>query len=203
METKNKWQLMLIKYCLDIYWYLNFIFTGITLFTLLKGASFRVNHLFAVPVQFMGTTLERYYPTYTVNGASITMQAHTGAMLVTTPNPFAEVPMILNFIIHSLLFIAILYNLRKLFGTFYRNESFQYENITRLKKIALYTALFSPLYLINCVINYMVLRSFTQKFSIDWRMPILNYLGIAAIIYITAEIFQYGFELKKENEEFI
>jgi len=201
MKLKNKWLLNTLKIGLDVAWYLNFITAAITLYQLVKSILFRNDYIFALPVR-LATTLERYYPTYLINGDSVTMQAHEGSLIVTTPNPFFQILSILSFVFYRVLFIAILYQLRKVFTTFYRNEPFQYQNIARLKTAALYIALYFPLLLIDTLVDHYLLKSYTTKFSLAWHFP-YAYLGVAAIVYVTAEILRYGFELKKENEEFI
>jgi len=202
MELKNKWLLVLIKFGLDIAWYLNFLLSAITLFLLTKAACSGSNyHIYAIPVR-LGTTLERYYPTYIVNGDSITMQAHEGSFIISTPGLLGPISGIVSFILYRLLFIAILFNLRKVFSTFYHNEAFQYPNIARLKIAALYIALYFPLNLIHTLVDYFVLKSYTNKFYLSWHLE-YGYLAIAAIVYVTAEILRYGFELKKENEAFV
>jgi uncharacterized BrkB/YihY/UPF0761 family membrane protein len=130
------------------------------------------------------------------------MQAHEGSFIISTQSLLGPISGIVSFILYRVLFIAVLFNLRKVFSTFYHNEAFQYPNITRLKLAALYIALFFLLHLIYTLTDYLVLKNYTNKFPLSWHLQ-YGYLGIAAIVYVAAEILRYGFEFKKENEEFV
>ncbi|MEO8885288.1 MAG: DUF2975 domain-containing protein, partial [Mucilaginibacter sp.] len=124
--------------------------------------------------------------------------------VIDKPNAFGEIPNLLSFIISRFLIIAILYNMRKIFSTFYRNEPFDYKNVTRIKIIALYLALIPAMQLIDNLIDYshFINYQLASKFLFRWKFSILSII-IPAIVYMVAEIFKYGFELKKENEEFV
>lgn len=211
MKFKNKGVLFCIKLGLDIVWYTYLIACGVMLFTSVKHAFSGGWHEFNIPVQ-LSETLERYYPTISINNSDVSVQANSGLVMVMNQNQLVEVPEIIRMVLNSLLVIAILYNLRNVFSAIYRKEPFLFENITRLKVTALYIALFFPLelsyntvyYLVLKNYNYLALKSYHKihQFHVPWRFPI-QYLEVAAIVYIMAEILRYGLELKKENEEFV
>lgn len=204
MGVKRNWLLVITKIIIDIA--LCFVIIGsiTTLYTFIKQAQNPYHHHLSIPVHFKGATLERYYPTHQVKDGEITMQAHYGSAMVDTTNPFAEMPMILAYAVNQLLVIAILYNLRKIFLTFYHSEPFDYKNITRIKIIAFYLSLIWVKNIIYSLImhSYFIDYQLASKFLWRWDFNIRG-IVIAAIVYIVAEVFKYGFELKKENEEFV
>ncbi|MGY3212638.1 hypothetical protein [Mucilaginibacter sp. HD30] len=118
MKIKRNLLLVVTKVVIDIGWYLNIIGTLVMLFILIRGALGPHHHLF-IPVEFKGATLERYFPTHHVNDADITMQAHRGSAIIDTTSPLAEIPMLVSFVLYRAILAAILYNLRKIFNTFY------------------------------------------------------------------------------------
>jgi len=204
MEVKSKWLLVVLKWCLFIAWWGNFIQAAWQLYILAKVAVTNQHYGWGIPIKLPSHSMEHYYPSFYVGDTMISVSMHAASLSIITPNIIAIIVPIVMLILSKGLLIAILYNLRKIFNTFYNNEPFQYENIIRIKKIALYVGLNIPIYCILGIVQYIVLRSYTQKFSmVWWNFPITTYLEIATIIYITAEIIRYGLELKKENEEFI
>jgi hypothetical protein len=203
MERNKKLLFIVVYYGLIIFFWLNILSTFVTLLTLIRQACVSDSHMFSVPVTLHLGTIEHYYPTYVQNGASIHVSAHSGYLDILTDNPLADLKSILSFTFSRLLIIGIIYNLWKMFGTFYRNEPFQYENIKLLKRIALYIVLLPVLSIIDTIIDYIILRTYNNKLSLNWNLHVENMLCVAAIVYIIAEVLKYGFELKKENEEFI
>lgn len=211
MKVKNKGLLFSIKIGLDIVWYIYLIACVLMLFISVKHALREGWHEFNIPVQ-LSETLERYYPKMSINNSDVSVQANRGSVMIMNQNRLVEVPGIIWVVLQSVLVIAILSNLRKVFGAIYRKEPFLHENIIRLKITALYIALFFPLelcynavyYLALKNYNYLVLLSYHKihQFHVLWRIPI-QYLAVASIVYIMAEILRYGLELKKENEEFV
>jgi len=211
MKVKNKALLSCINIGLAIVWYSCLLSSAFLLFTFAKHACTSAYHEFTIPV-YLSSTLERYYPEIIVRGSNVSVHANSGIVVISNQNPLMEVPQIIFTLLRSLLTIGILYNLRKVFGTIYRQEPFQYKNIRRLKVTALYISLFFVLDLIWTATNYLVLKNYNylvlksyhriEKFHTSWHFS-KGYLEVAAIIYIMAEIFNYGLELKRENEEFV
>lgn len=211
METKNRTLLLCIKIGLDIVWYTCLLASAYMLFTSVKHVYTSAWHEVNIPVK-LSSTMERYYPSISINGSDIAIHATSGSIMISNQNPLTEIPQILAVILDSLLTIAIIYNIRKVFSTIYRNEPFSNKNIHRLRMTSLYLALFFLLDVIYTVAyffilkdyNYLVLKSYhrIEKFQIPWHFP-KGYLEVAAIVYIMAEILNYGLVLKRENEEFV
>jgi hypothetical protein len=106
----------------------------------------------------------------------------------------------------EVLMISIIYNLRKVFSSIKENVPFKEENIKRLKIIALCFTLFTPLSILLSIASYQILAAnipgYHQQFQIIWQDSFSGlWIGIA--IYVTTYVFKIGFELQKENGEFI
>ena len=202
MEVKRNWLLVITKVVIDIALCFVIISSVITFFNLTK--SFKgIDYSISIPV-VMSNTLERYYPTHEVKDGRITMNAHFGTARVDTYNPYPELLTIIAYVLTQLLVIAILYNLRKIFLKFYHHQPFDYKNITRIKIIALYLSLLWVKHIIYSLITYSYFINYELASKFRWRWDFnIRGIVIAAIGYIVAEVFKYGFELKKENEEFV
>ncbi len=83
---------------------------------------------------------------------------------------------------------------------------FTFENVVALKRTALCVALIWPLGLVIQVIAQIIIRnSIPSPAILAIKEPAFSsqVILIAAILYIIAEVFNAGLELKKENEEFV
>lgn len=82
---------------------------------------------------------------------------------------------------------------------------FQYDNIRRLKIIALCFALLTPVHILVGLCTAFILHTQVKDFSLlnmVWTEN-LSDLIMGAVIYVMADVFNYGFSLQKENEEFV
>ena len=76
----------------------------------------------------------------------------------------------------------------------------------RLKITALCIVLFIPVNILLDVLNYSLLSQQIAGFHTDFKITDtgnLIYIILGIAIYVMADVFSYGFELKKENEEFV
>ncbi len=202
MGVKRNWLLVITKVVIDIALCIVVINSVKTFFVFTKGFH-GIDYSISIPVR-MANTLERYYPTHEVKDGRITMNAHFGTARVLTYNPFPQFLMIVGFVLNQLLVIAILYNLRKIFRMFYHHQPFDYKNVTSIKIIALYLSLIWIKDIIFNLITYSYYLKYELAYKFGWRWDFkIRGIVIAAIVYIVAEIFKYGFELKRENEEFV
>lgn len=112
----------------------------------------------------------------------------------------------LGFFISGALLIMLLYNLRKIMNSLKRGEPFTKENICRLKKIALYATLFTPLSILNYLGNLYTLKKYIPNLPEGyWLVGNISFIGliIGIILFILADIFRYGLEIYEENKEFV
>jgi hypothetical protein len=103
------------------------------------------------------------------------------------------------------LFFLIIFHLRKLFRSLYQGEVFTRENANSLKLAGLFIMLILPVQLIVYGLEIFFIRSnfkgikwFSVEPGFDYKPLIIGFT-----LYILAEIFDYGLQLKKENEEFV
>jgi len=221
MKIKNKALLFCIKIGLDVVWYTHLVASVFMLLLFVKYAYSGSWPMFSMPLR-LAIIQEGYSPAIFTNGLTnvgsdvFSMHPANPLIMAIYQNPVIKISLIMRTAIRSVLILAVIYNLRKVFGTIYRNEPFQYKNITRLKMTALYIAL--PI-LLNVVYsgvyqlvynmlkkdNYLRAYNYGYKFKVSWLswQSTIGYLEVAAIVYIMAEILNYGLELKRENEEFV
>jgi uncharacterized BrkB/YihY/UPF0761 family membrane protein len=101
--------------------------------------------------------------------------------------------------------MSIIYHLRKFFITINQNAPFTYENVHRLKITALCFALTTVLSILLGISTAVILKTNVKEINLMnmvWEQSFTG-LILGAMLYILADIFKYGFELKKEIGEFI
>ncbi|MEJ6979123.1 DUF2975 domain-containing protein [Pedobacter sp. P351] len=206
METNSKKLIRIIKAVLDLAWYGNFILAAIALCTLLYVFTFE---------QYSDCTLQVNIPQYTVQSKVKVISDHVKDVNLIADNASLKMKMRNTpFVIGSSLFLlclieflifSIIYHLRKLFSSLDKGNPFTYENVKTLKISALFIALIIPVQaLVFLLANFLVRFNISSvhKLSLDADLD-FKAIVIAAILYIVAEIFNSGLELKKENEEFV
>lgn len=207
MKTNSKWLLNLVNGILTIAWYLNMLLCAIA---------------------FLSLTITFITKDYTNNDALVKYRSDPGISnlqaatnLVKTITIQSDQSLIkmdvritlwliisaymLVIMFEALVFIT-LYNLRKIFGAIKQQQPFHYDNVRRLKITALCLALFTPLNILYGILKYAMLtqqvQGFSGRFMMVWSDSFIGVI-LGAVIYIMADIFSYGFELKKEVEEFV
>lgn len=203
MKAKNETLLLIIKIGLDIVWYCSLLISAGALCYLITyafSASPNPVNLYRLQILQQVSTSDYANP----------------LIRAVYQNPVIKIAQIVRLAGNLFLILAVIYNLRKVFGTVYRKEPFQYQNITRLKMTALFIVLPLPLNLVYNVIYRLGYSKLKDDINlkayhhgdnfrvshVSWQSSI-QYLAFAAIVYIMAEILNYGLELKRENEEFI
>lgn len=203
MKNKNNLLLVSIKYGLEVIWYVSLVAISITTVKFLTQLVRSSKYDYTIPIILPVSTMERYYPSFSTNGSDISIHAHSGSLSISTSNPIGEISSIITFLIFKILFLAIIYNFRNVIKSSLNKQTFNDENIKRMKWTAFLIFLFAPFDLIQSLIRYFILRSYTQKFAFDWSIDILSIFMLSGFVYIAAEIIRHGFEIKKENEEFV
>lgn len=203
MKNNQGRVLVFVRYGLDFCWYiglLSVLLTSFKLFSQLFNTSW---YHYSIPVNLPISTIERYYPTFSANGSDISISVHSGSFIVSTTNPLGEISTFITFLISSAIILAVIYNFRKVIKSILNSHTFVNDNIKRIKWTSLLILIFLPIHIIQSTINYFYLKSYTQRFSLNWSGNIMGILMLSGLLYIFAEILRFGFEIKKENEEFV
>ena len=204
MKSNSKKLIRIIKIGLDVTWYGNFVLAAIA-FGLLShdfltkpfvNSSSEVTirkHVISVPVSVTNET----------KGALLTtVDAHLSYK--TKVNSKLVAASIFFFLAIEGFILLTIYHLRKVFKSLNQHQPFSPQVVKSLKVVSLVIALISPFDIMMDMysavqIGYHFADQHFSK-SVDWNFePIIT----GAILYIMAEIFNHGLELKKENEEFV
>lgn len=206
METNSKKLIRVIKTGLDIAWYGNFILAAFALCMLIFVFASDAYSDFDVQVEIPQYTMMNTVKVTSDQVKDVNLITNNASLKMKMKNtPFViSSSLILLFVIEFIIF-SILYNLRELFSSLNKGNPFTYENVKTLKRSALFIALILPVQAIMFLLgNYIVESNISSihRLSVDADFD-FKAIAIAAILYIVAEIFNSGLELKKEIEEFI
>jgi hypothetical protein len=206
MKTNSKRLIYILKMCIDFLWYANILVATVALGMLSYG--FITNNFleWSTLVHFPQHTVINEIELITDNVKDVLLKTSEATLTLQLKNSLFN--MITSFFVYfafEIILFSILFNLRKLFLSLDNGLSFTANNVISLKRIALFISLIFPLNLIWYLIDLYVLNSNISKIHNLSVQPDLDFevLIIAAILYIVAEIFNNGLELKKENEEFV
>ncbi|HEY0054142.1 MAG TPA: DUF2975 domain-containing protein [Pedobacter sp.] len=205
MKSNSRKLIKVLKVGLDIAWYLNFIFAAIGLIVLVYVFTTREYSEMSMQVQIPTQELNKVASsTDIIKDVILTTKEATLKMQMKNTLWHIVSSLVLFFLI-ELLAITIIYNLRKLFSGLNKGYPFTYENVVILRRTAICVALIWPLGLIiqliaGIIIGISISSTYPIKVGESFDFKILL---IAAILYIMAEVFNSGLELKKENEEFV
>jgi len=195
MKT-NSLVLRLVRVFTEVAWYLNFLFFAIIL-------AF-ITFFFFSSNQFSTSIAAQYrIPPQPVGGVKIS-EIMVNASLKLTPLMIVTTYFFL-FLFEGLV-AGTLYHLRKVFKAIRQLQPFSADNIKSLKTIALIFALATPVKIVYGLIIYSVVShrvpDFHNKYMMVWHEDFIG-LTLGAVIYIIADTFNYGLQLKKETEEFV
>jgi hypothetical protein len=101
--------------------------------------------------------------------------------------------------------MSIIYQLRKFFDTVHQHTPFVYDNIRRLKITAICFASLTVLNILLGISSAIILKSNVKDMNLMnmvWHDSLIGFI-LGAVIYIIADVFKQGFNLQKENEEFV
>jgi hypothetical protein len=214
MKTKSNWLLQTVRIIFTIVWYLNFllILIGFTMLTLkplnwkFGTGNFNDFSDLSTPVKYVAHSPVINMDAVTPNATQITLQPDQYLLKLKLKTNWGNVAISYFFFIAlEVLIMTIIYQLRKFFDTIKQNAPFKHENIRRLKITALCFALLTPLNVLLGITTAMTLNEQVKNagaIHIVWSESFIG-LILGAVIYIMADIFSYGFNLQKENEEFV
>jgi hypothetical protein len=105
----------------------------------------------------------------------------------------------------EVLVMTIIYQLRKFFDSIQKHAPFKHDNVQRLRITALCFVLLTPLHILLGISTAMTLKEHVKDFNLMNVVWTESFTGLilGAVIYIMADVFKYGFELQKENGEFV
>ncbi|MDB5004047.1 MAG: hypothetical protein JWQ34_2272 [Mucilaginibacter sp.] len=206
MKTNSNWLLKTIRVLLNIIWVLNFVFIALALtlvtFKFCTSDFSEINN----PVKYTSHTEIIKMTALTPTAKDITITNDQGILRMKLKNTFSTITIAYFFFMaFEVLVTTIIYQLRKFFDTIKDSTPFQYDNIRRLKIIALCFALLTPVHILVGLCTAFILHTQIKDFSLLNMVWTENLRGLimGAVIYVMADVFNYGFSLQKENEEFV
>ncbi|MBK0378815.1 DUF2975 domain-containing protein [Mucilaginibacter segetis] len=205
MKTTS-WLLTTIRILLNVIWYVNIIL-AIIAFSMLTWkvctSDFtEFSHPVKYPLEAETIKLESLTP-YSDN---ITLQPDQAILRMHLQNTFWNITTAYFFFFaFETLVMCIIYQLRKFFETIKQSMPFTYDNVRRLKITALCFASFTVLNILLGISIAIILKTSVKDMNMMnmvWEQSFTG-LILGAVIYIMADVFKYGFELQKENGEFV
>ncbi|MEN0053474.1 MAG: DUF2975 domain-containing protein [Mucilaginibacter sp.] len=204
MKNNSKWLLNTFKVILSILWYANIVLIVIA-FSMLTWKFITSNTIdLSIPVKYpLKAEIIKLAPV-APNIGPITFKSDQGLLNMKVKNTVGQMAMAYFFLISlEILVMTILYQLRKLLESIKQNLPFKYDNVRRLRITALCFASLTPLNILQGLSTSMLLRAYVKDYGqMVWSESFIG-LILGIVIYIMADIFKYGFELQKENGEFV
>ncbi|MEO7212456.1 DUF2975 domain-containing protein [Mucilaginibacter sp.] len=205
MKTTS-WLLTTIRVILNVFWYGNIILAVFAFCMLTWKISTSSYTEFSNPVKYPLITKSTPLKTLTPDVSNITLTPDQATVKMHLTNNFSHVASAYFFLFaFETLVMSIIYQLRKFFNTIKQNAPFTYENVRRLKITALCFALTTLLSVLLGVSTAVILKTSVKDMNLMnmvWEQSFTG-LILGAMLYILADIFKYGFELKKEIGEFV
>lgn len=204
MKTNSKWLLNTVRVILSILWYVNIVLIIIA-FSLLTWKFITADAVdFSTPVKYpTHPEVIKLVPLIPDTGP-VTVQSDQGMLKMQVRNTVGQIVTAYFFLIlFEVLVMIIIYQLRKFFESIKQDMPFKYDNIKRLRIAALCFASLTLLHILQGISTSILLRSYVKDYGqMVWSESFTG-LILGAVIYIMADIFRYGFELQKENGEFV
>lgn len=206
MKTNSNKLLRAITIILNIIWVLNFVLIAVafTFLTIKFCTSDFVE--FDNPVKYTSHNEVIKLTALTSDVKDITVTNDQGILKMKLKNTFINVfSAYFFFITLEVLVTIIIYQLRKFFATLDNNTPFRYDNIKRLRLIALCFALLTALHILLGLDTAYILHNQVKDFKLMNMVWTESFIGLmlGAVIYVMADVFSYGFALQKENGEFV
>ena len=207
MEPKVKPNLLLIvvKYGLDVVWYLSIVFTIIAVIFIIGKLNDPPSD-FLINVEYHGELQEQY----TSISESITNVKFTpthGKLYIKGGEFLFQKTIwiyIFSLMMFALYFIFIFY-LRKIFSSFLRQSPFCMENVKRIRMLAHCFVVFNLMLLAwekYFIYQITTLSNYPSYYSVSIPED-CKYIFIAITIYVLADVFKYGFQIQEENNKFV
>lgn len=205
MKTTS-WLLKTVRVILTIFWYGNMVLAVFAFCALTWKISTDHYTEFSNPVKYPQITKAGPLTALTPDVSNITLTPDQATIRMRLINNFSHVTAAYFFLFaFEGLVMSIIYQLRKFFGTIGQNAPFTYENVRRLKITALCFSLTTVLSILLGISTAVILKTNVKEMNLMnmvWEQSFTG-LILGAMLYILADIFKYGFELKKEIGEFV
>ena len=208
MESKIKPNLLLIvvKYGLDVVWYLSLVLIIVTVVLVAKRSNNPPsgNRWSSISVDYTGKLSESYTPMHE-NVTSVEFQP-THGRLVMTGGKFRYKKLLWFGVFSLITYFVFVFYLRKIFTSFLHQSPFCMENVKRIRILA-YCFVVVNILVLACkrhIIPDTIAEYSNFPTLISYSFPgDYKYIAIAIVIYILADIFKYGFQIQEENNKFI
>jgi hypothetical protein len=207
MESKVKPNLLLVvvKYGLDVVWYLSIVFTIVAV-VFIVGKLNDPPNVFLINVEYHGELRESYKPLYE-SITSVEFQPTYGKLSMKGEGFLFQKMVwiyIFSLIMFALYFVFFFY-LRKIFTSFMCQSPFCMDNVKRIRMLSYCLVVFNLLLLLwkwHFVTQMTNLSSYSYNYSMSIPGD-FGYIFIALVLYILADVFKYGFQIQEENNKFI
>ncbi|MFA6083073.1 DUF2975 domain-containing protein [Mucilaginibacter sp.] len=200
------WLLKTIRILLTVVWYINIVLIVIA-FSMLTFKFITSDSVeFSNPVKYSQKPNVVKLESLTPNAYNIVIQRDQGTLKMDLRKSPGYIAAAYFFLISlEVLAMTIIYQLRKFFDSIQERAPFKYDNIRRLHITALCFVLLTPLHILLGISTAITLKEHVKDFNLMNLVWTESFTGLilGAVIYIMADIFKYGFELQKENGEFV
>jgi hypothetical protein len=106
----------------------------------------------------------------------------------------------------AVLLFGIIYQLRKILQSLKANVPFALDNVRRLRIISLFVFLSVVVNFLNSLYSIQLLNQYFPQASAVYMVKIawgVTPLIISLVVFVLAEIFKQGYQLKTDNESFV
>ena len=205
-KSNADWLLNLINFIVNMLWAVNIVaivFSFCTLAVVYARSSYTdISALvkYRATIESPIKPLSNEVSNITVSPYSARIKMHVKI------NPEIIISSFLLLILYEGCITIILYHLRKVFLSIRQKKPFERENIRRLKLTAVCTAVFAPLNLLTNLLYLVEFKDQIPGFESNFKMSgtgNLVTIALALVIFVMADVFRNGSELKNENEQFI
>lgn len=205
MKTTS-WLLKTVRVILTIFWYGNMVLAVFAFCVLTWKISTDHYTEFSNPVKYPLITTSTHLTSLEPDVSNITLTPDQATVKMYLANNFSHIALAYFFLFaFEALVMSIIYQLRKFFNTIKQSAPFTYENVRRLKITALCFALTTVLSVLLGISTAVILGTSVKQMhlmNMVWEQSFTG-LILGVMLYILADIFKYGFELKKEIGEFV
>ena len=206
MESKVKPNLLLVvvKYGLDVVWYMSFVLIIFAIVFLITKED-DPNAYFSINVKYRGELKQSYAP-YHEAITYVAFEPTHGKLLMKGALPLYNMVLIFIFLLTMLaLHFSFLFYMRKLFTGFLRHSPFCMDSVKRMRVLSYCLVILNLLLLVwERYFIYQVtnISSFSPHYSVSYPDDYM-YIIIALVIYVIADIFKYGVQIQEENSKFV
>jgi hypothetical protein len=205
MKTNSNRLLRLVSTVLKFLWYGNILLIVLILSFLTTVYCTSEFTRVSIPI----AAIQKEYTKLGISShayGSITLGASQKMLNIELKNTLGNMALSYFFVIATqVLIMIIIYQLRKFFTAIEEKAPFNYINVRRLKITALCFALFTVIHILfGLTLKFIIEQNVkdSENIHLVWSESFFG-PALGAALYILADVFRYGFELQKENEEFV